>query len=56
MQEADIRAFKGDEMVAIAVFVLVLAAVFALIFLIMTYSMSRIKKQNTIETIRNENI
>ena len=31
-------------------------AVFALIFLIMTYSMGKIKKQNTIETIRNENI
>ena len=32
------------------------AAVFVLISLIMAYSMGRIKKQNTIETIRNENI
>ena len=32
------------------------AAVFVLIFLIMTYSMGKIRKQNTIETIRNENI
>ena len=31
-------------------------AVFILISLIMTYSMSKIKKHNTIETIRNENI
>ena len=30
--------------------------VFVLIFLIMLYSMGKIKKQNTIETIRNENI
>lgn len=32
------------------------AAVFVLISLIMAYSMGKIKKQNTIETIRNENI
>ena len=31
-------------------------AVFVLIYIIMLYSMGRIKKQNTIETIRNENI
>jgi putative ABC transport system permease protein len=31
-------------------------AVFLLITLIMKYSMSKINKQNTIETIRNENI
>lgn len=33
-----------------------IAAVFVLISLIMAYSMGKIKKQNTIETIRNENI
>lgn len=32
------------------------AAVFVLIFCIMNYSMGKIKKQNTIETIRNENV
>ena len=32
------------------------AVVFILISLIMKYSMSKINKQNTIETIRNENI
>lgn len=31
-------------------------AVFILVFIIMRYSMSKINKQNTIETIRNENI
>ena len=31
-------------------------AVFILVFMIMRYSMSKINKQNTIETIRNENI
>jgi putative ABC transport system permease protein len=31
-------------------------AVFLLIFIIMNYSLSKIKSQNTIETIRNENI
>ncbi len=31
-------------------------AVFILVFIIMKYSMSKINKQNTIETIRNENI
>ncbi|MBP3635654.1 MAG: ABC transporter permease [Bacilli bacterium] len=31
-------------------------AVFILVFIIMKYSMSKIDKQNTIETIRNENI
>ncbi len=31
-------------------------AVFILVFVIMRYSMSKINKQNTIETIRNENI
>ena len=31
-------------------------AVFVLVFMIMRYSMSKINKQNTIETIRNENI
>ncbi len=31
-------------------------AVFILVFVIMKYSMSKINKQNTIETIRNENI
>ena len=30
--------------------------VFILIFIIMKYSMNKINKQNTIETIRNENI
>ncbi len=30
--------------------------VFVLIFIIMKYSLKKIKKQNTIETIRNENI
>ena len=33
-----------------------IAVVFILIFLIMKYSMNKINKQNTIETIRNENI
>nr|MCR5609505.1 ABC transporter permease [Lachnospiraceae bacterium] len=32
------------------------AAVFILIFVIMNYALSKVKKQNTIETIRNENI
>ena len=36
--------------------IIAVAAVFALISLIMAYSMSKIKKQNMIETIRNENI
>lgn len=40
---------------ALAIFIAV-AAVFVLISLIMAYSMGKIKKQNTIETIRNENI
>ena len=31
-------------------------AVFILVFIIMKYSMAKINKQNTIETIRNENI
>ena len=39
----------------IAIIIAVLA-VFILIYLIMKYSMSKIDKQNTIETIRNENI
>ncbi len=33
-----------------------IVAVFALVFVIMKYSMAKINKQNTIETIRNENI
>ena len=33
-----------------------IASVFILVFVIMKYSMSKINKQNTIETIRNENI
>ena len=40
--------FKG---IIISIFV-----VFILIFVIMKYSMNKISKQNTIETIRNENI
>lgn len=40
----------------VSAILIAVVAVFALISLIMTYSMSKIKKQNTIETIRNENI
>jgi putative ABC transport system permease protein len=36
--------------------VIAIIAVFLLITVIMKYSMSKINKQNTIETIRNENI
>ena len=36
--------------------VISILAVFALISVIMRYSLSKIDKQNTIETIRNENI
>ena len=36
--------------------VISIVAVFILVFAIMRYSMSKINKQNTIETIRNENI
>ena len=36
--------------------IIAIAAVFLLITCIMKYSMSKINKQNTIETIRNENI
>jgi putative ABC transport system permease protein len=36
--------------------VISIIAVFLLITVIMKYSMSKINKQNTIETIRNENI
>lgn len=43
------------ELPALSILIAI-AAVFVLISLIMTYSMSKIKKQNTIETIRNENI
>ncbi|MBR2289819.1 MAG: hypothetical protein IJ867_04290, partial [Clostridia bacterium] len=39
--------------IAIAISVVV---VFLLITMIMKYSLGKIKKQNTIETIRNENI
>lgn len=40
----------------VSAILIAVAAVFVLISLIMAYSMSKIKKQNTIETIRNENI
>ena len=48
---------SGDpyKLPALAILIAV-AAVFVLISLIMAYSMGKIKKQNTIETIRNENI
>ncbi|MBP5781080.1 MAG: ABC transporter permease, partial [Clostridia bacterium] len=36
--------------------IIAVAAVFVMIFMIMAYSMGKIKKQNIIETIRNENI
>ena len=40
----------------IALILVILIVVFLLITCIMKYSINRIKKQNTIETIRNENI
>ena len=40
----------------IVAIIISIAVVFILISLIMKYSMSKINKQNTIETIRNENI
>ena len=38
------------------IIIIAVVVVFILISLIMKYSMSKINKQNTIETIRNENI
>ena len=43
------------ELPALSILIAI-SAVFVLISLIMAYSMGKIKKQNTIETIRNENI
>ena len=40
----------------VSAILIAIAAVFVLISLIMAYSMGKIKKQNVIETIRNENI
>ena len=55
------KAFSiNDELdkiyIPIKPIIISILAVFILIFIIMRYSMSKINKQNTIETIRNENI
>ena len=55
------KAFSGEQetlkfIVPINAIVTACLAVFLLITCIMKYSMNKINKQNTIETIRNENI
>ena len=45
----------GFELPIVAI-IMTICAVFILIFLLMRYSINKINKQNTIETIRNENI
>lgn len=55
------RLFNQGELVVKYVFpwsaiIIVCLILFVLIFAIMKYSLGKIKKQNTIETIRNENI
>ena len=54
------KAFNGDnsltyELPYLALF-LAIISVFLLIFIIMKYSVNKVNKKNTIETIRNENI
>lgn len=48
--------FESGMYIPIKPIVISIVAVFILVFIIMKYSMAKINKQNTIETIRNENI
>lgn len=48
--------FESGMYIPIKPIVISIIAVFILVFIIMKYSMAKINKQNTIETIRNENI
>lgn len=47
---------KGEFVAIVGAIVIASLAVFVLISCIMKYEMNKISKQNTIETIRNENI
>lgn len=48
--------FESGMYIPIKPIMISIVAVFILVFIIMKYSMEKINKQNTIETIRNENI
>lgn len=48
--------FESGMYIPIKPIMISIVAVFILVFIIMKYSMAKINKQNTIETIRNENI
>ncbi len=48
--------FESDIYIPVKPILISVIAVFILVFIIMRYSIAKINKQNTIETIRNENI
>ena len=48
--------FESDMYIPVKPILISVIAVFILVFIIMRYSIAKINKQNTIETIRNENI
>ena len=48
--------FEGGMYIPVKPILISIIAVFILVFIIMRYSIAKINKQNTIETIRNENI
>ena len=48
--------FESDMYIPVKPILISVIAVFILVFIIMKYSIAKINKQNTIETIRNENI
>ena len=48
--------FESGMYIPVKPILISVIAVFILVFIIMRYSISKINKQNTIETIRNENI
>ena len=48
--------FESDMYIPVKPILISVIAVFILVFIIMKYSIGKINKQNTIETIRNENI
>ena len=48
--------FESGMYIPVKPILISVIAVFILVFIIMKYSIGKINKQNTIETIRNENI